>query len=209
VARVPAAKKASPLRLVLDWDGTVTERDTLVMLLETFGRPLPDGTGSFREVMEAELATLRLTLPQAVAWLLEHVRVRPGFHALARARRPLIVSSSFEETIQPILEREGLELEVRANRVDAGADGWHVRWRDESVCSECGDACKRGSLPEPPFAYVGDGWSDHCPALAAERVFARDGLARYLEARGVPFEPFADLRDVAAALDAAEEVERR
>ena len=39
------------MRLVLDWDGTATERDTLVMLLEEFGRPLPDGAGSFRDVM--------------------------------------------------------------------------------------------------------------------------------------------------------------
>ena len=50
----------------------------------------------------------------------------------------------------------------------------------------CGDACKRSGLPEPPFVYVGDGYSDHCPALAAERIFASDGLARYLYERAVP-----------------------
>jgi 2-hydroxy-3-keto-5-methylthiopentenyl-1-phosphate phosphatase len=188
------------LRLVLDWDGTVTERDTLVMLLERFGRPLPDGAGSFREVMEAEMATLRLPLDDAVAWLVEHVRLRRGFHELASEHRPLVVSSSFEETILPVLEREGIELDVAANRVDARPDGWRVLWRDDGVCPECGDVCKRGSLPEAPFAYAGDGWSDHCPALAAERVFARDGLARYLDARGLGFEPFDDLVDIRLAL---------
>jgi 2-hydroxy-3-keto-5-methylthiopentenyl-1-phosphate phosphatase len=170
------------------------------MLLEEFGRPVPDGDGSFREVMEREMASLRLPLEDAVDWLLEHARVRPGFHELARAHRPLIVSSSFEETIGPILDREGVELEVVANRVDTRPDGWRVLWRDASTCPECGDVCKRGALPEPPFAYAGDGWSDHCPALAAERVFARDGLARYLRERGVPYEPFGDLSDIARAL---------
>jgi 2-hydroxy-3-keto-5-methylthiopentenyl-1-phosphate phosphatase len=170
------------------------------MLLEEFGRPLEDGTGSFREVMEAELATLRLPLEDAVAWLLEHVRVRAGFHELVAAHRPLVVSSSFEETIRPILEREGVRVPLVANRVDVRPDGWRVLWRDAGTCPECGDVCKRGALPEPPFAYAGDGWSDHCPALAAERVFARDGLARYLDERGVPYEPFGDLSDIARAL---------
>jgi 2-hydroxy-3-keto-5-methylthiopentenyl-1-phosphate phosphatase len=170
------------------------------MLLEEFGRPLPDGAGSYRDVMEAEMATLRLPLEEAVAWLLEHVRVRRGFHELAHSFGPLVVSSSFEETIRPVLEREGVSLDVAANRVEARPDGWRVLWRDDGVCPECGDVCKRSSLPEPPFAYVGDGWSDHCPALAAERIFARDGLARYLRGRGVPHERFDDLEDVAQAL---------
>lgn len=187
-------------RLVLDWDGTCTERDTLDLLLREFGRELPEGRASFRETMEAEMASLTLPLEDAVAWLVEHARVRPGFHELARAHRPLIVSSSFEETIRPVLEREGVKLEVVANRVDARPDGWRVLWRDDVPCPECGDACKRSALPPAPFAYAGDGWSDHCAALAAERVFARDGLAAYLRDEGVPFEPFGDLRDVARAL---------
>jgi 2-hydroxy-3-keto-5-methylthiopentenyl-1-phosphate phosphatase len=47
---------------------------------------------------------------------------------------------------------------------------------------------------------VGDGTSDRCAAQAAERIFARGTLARYLEERGVAFEPFDDLLDVVAAL---------
>jgi 2-hydroxy-3-keto-5-methylthiopentenyl-1-phosphate phosphatase len=50
--------------------------------------------------------------------------------------------------------------------------------------------------------YVGDGISDRCASLAAERVFARSGLAQYLTAQGVPFEPFEDLNDVREALEA-------
>jgi len=178
----------------------VTERDTLDLLLREFGRELPEHSASFREVMEREMASLELPLEEAVAWLLENARVRPGFHELATTHRPLIVSSSFEETIRPILERECVDLEVVANRVDARPDGWRVLWRDDAVCAECGDVCKRSALPEPPFAYAGDGWSDHCAALAAARVFARDGLARHLERQGVPYERFEDLHDVARAL---------
>jgi 2-hydroxy-3-keto-5-methylthiopentenyl-1-phosphate phosphatase len=48
--------------------------------------------------------------------------------------------------------------------------------------------------------YVGDGYSDRCAAEDADRVFARRGLAAYLEERGVPFEPFEDFFEIAARL---------
>jgi 2-hydroxy-3-keto-5-methylthiopentenyl-1-phosphate phosphatase len=89
---------------------------------------------------------------------------------------------------------------VLANRVEARADGWLVRFRDEISCATCGEPCKRGSLAGEPYVYVGDGYSDRCAALAAERVFARDALAVYLDEHGVEYAPFDDLRDVAAAL---------
>ena len=74
-------------------------------------------------------------------------------------------------------------------------------WRDEAVCAVCGEACKRATLPAGGgIVYVGDGYSDRCAALAAERVFATNGLADYLAEHGAAYERFDDLRDVAAAL---------
>ena len=195
--------------LILDWDGTVTVRDTLWMLLERFGDRevfdrLERGLGtthSHQEVMELEFATVRAPLAEAVDFVLAEAQIRPGFAALAERFRPLILSSGFHETIEPVLAREGVSLEVVANRLDPRPDGWRVLWADDAPCPECGDICKRRSLPAGrPLAYVGDGYSDRCAALAADRIFARGGLAEYLEAEGVPFERFETFDDVAAAL---------
>ena len=72
-----------------------------------------------------------------------------------------------------------------------------------SVCPVCGQACKRRTLPaEGPIVYVGDGYSDRCAALAADRVFATRGLAQYLDELGVAYEPFDDLHDVTRGLEA-------
>ena len=49
-------------------------------------------------------------------------------------------------------------------------------------------------------AGLGDGWSDRCASLAADRVFARTGLADYLHDQGVPYEPYETFFDVAAAM---------
>jgi len=116
-----------------------------------------------------------------------------------------VISAGFHELIEPVLEREGVELEVLANRVDARPDGWRVRFRDEAACLTCGEPCKRGSLAGTPYVYVGDGYSDRCAALAADRVFARDALAAYLDSERVAYDPFDELTDVALPLSAAVE----
>ena len=80
------------MRLVLDWDGTCTVRDTLWMTLETFGdraifaqveAALQAGTMSYREIMEAEMATVTAPLDEVNAFLRREARVRPGLHELA------------------------------------------------------------------------------------------------------------------------------
>ena len=195
-------------RLVLDWDGTCTEIDGLHLILEQFGdRAVYNrvegelGNGlTLHEVIEAEFATVTLPLDQAVAWVRENVTLRAGFHELAERQQPVIVSSGFRELIEPVLAREGVELEVVANGLDPSPHGWRPVWRDEEICATCGEACKRRSLAGVPYVFVGDGYSDRCAALAATRVFARDGLARWLDAQGVAYGPFDDLRDVLVAL---------
>jgi 2-hydroxy-3-keto-5-methylthiopentenyl-1-phosphate phosphatase len=192
------------LQLFVDWDGTITVQDSLVQVIHAFGDPailaeLEPRVGidlTLHEEIALEFAAITTPLDEVVDWVLEHVQVRPGLAELAELR-PTIVSAGFRQLIEPVLEREGIELDVLANEVEARPEGWVVSFRDEAVCATCGEPCKRGGLAGEPYVYVGDGYSDRCAALAAERVFARDSLAAYLRDRGAPFEEFDDLRDVA------------
>jgi len=234
-----------PLRIVLDWDGTVTEQDTLHLVLERFGdleiyRRVEAQLGrtlTLNEVIEQEFETVTAPLEEVVPWLLEHARIRPGFAELARAHRPLVVSSGFHELIEPVLEREGLldAVELRANSVEPRPDGWRAHFRVAGRCEACGEPCKRRDVeelkrvdrsfqtdaraePTRPGAgtasgasgrdlpsgvevvYAGDGHSDLCASLAADRVFATDGLARWLDEHGVPYRPLTDFHALAAEL---------
>jgi len=199
------------MRLVLDWDGTVTERDTLDLVLEEFGEAqvyegaeaeLEAGRMTLNEVIAAEFAAVTAPLDEVVAHVLDHARVRPGFAELARSWHPLVVSSGFRELIEPVLEREGVlqAVELRANSVEARPDGWRVDFRVAETCDECGEACKRADLPDGDAVYAGDGHSDYCAALAAGRVYATGSLARYLERRGVAFTPLTDFYRLASEL---------
>ena len=197
------------MQVVVDWDGTVTEVDGLHLVLLEFGDEKIFDEAERRlgreltlnEVIALEFESVHAPLEEVVDWVRANVRVRAGFAELASELRPLIVSSGFRELIEPVLEREGIDLPVVANRVDPRPDGWRVEFRDAEQCDVCGEPCKRSDVAGyEGFVYVGDGFSDRCVALAASRVFARDGLAEYLTSRGVPFESFEDFHDVARAL---------
>jgi 2-hydroxy-3-keto-5-methylthiopentenyl-1-phosphate phosphatase len=206
--------------LVVDFDGTVTEHDLLDEIAKTFGdekvyREVDEGLDeqrlSLHEVIRREFAPVRAPLDEVVAWVLERARVRPGFHELVEQAREqgwglVVVSSGFHELIEPVLAREGLgHVRLVANSVDPDPSGWRIRFRDEAACGTCGEPCKRATVAglgaRGEVVYVGDGYSDRCAAELADRVFARRGLARYLDDRGVPYEPFEDFFDVARSLN--------
>jgi 2-hydroxy-3-keto-5-methylthiopentenyl-1-phosphate phosphatase len=205
------------VRLVLDWDGTVTERDTLALVIEWFGDAatyhrngqLMGRSLTHDQALASSFATVRANLPEVVDRLLGDVRIRPGFRALVERHRPLVISSGFHELIEPFLAREGVDVELLANRLDARREGWQVRFRDRAVCPACGEPCKRSSLPPGDVAYAGDGYSDRCAALAATRVFATGALAEWLPGHDVAFERFEDFYDVLAALEAGTPDNRR
>jgi 2-hydroxy-3-keto-5-methylthiopentenyl-1-phosphate phosphatase len=205
--------------LVVDCDGTVTEQDLLDTIAQTFGdedvyREVDEGLDNdsltLHEVIRREFEPVRTPLEQVREWVLENVRVRPGFHevvALANERgwRFVIVSSGFRELIEPVLEREGIAgVEVLSNTVNPDPEGWKVQFRVSEVCEVCGQPCKRSTAAAvadgTELVYVGDGYSDRCAAESADLVFARRGLASYLEERGVPFERFEDFNSIARRL---------
>jgi 2-hydroxy-3-keto-5-methylthiopentenyl-1-phosphate phosphatase len=196
--------------LVVDWDGTITERDSLLMVLEQFGNweesqrlgeQLFAGKITLREEIERQFATVTAPLDEVVDWVVENVRVRPGLPELA-ALHPIVVSSGFHELIDPVLARESVTVDLHANHVEARPDGWRPIWRELPVCAVCGQPCKRADLPaDGQVVYVGDGYSDRCAALAADRIFARRGLAAYLDEQGIAYERFEDLHDIVTALE--------
>jgi 2-hydroxy-3-keto-5-methylthiopentenyl-1-phosphate phosphatase len=204
--------------IVIDFDGTITERDTLELIVHAFGDPevrrfteaeLGERL-TLREVIARQYASVRSPLSEVVDWALATVRFRPGFPELVnlaqeRSWRLGVVSSGVREVIEPLLAREGLaELEVLSNSVEPDLSGWRVRFRSETPCEVCGEPCKRGAVRAladgAPVIYIGDGYSDGCAAEAADLVFARRRLVSYLEERGQEFERFDDFFQVVEVL---------
>jgi len=199
------------MQVILDWDGTATVDDTLIVALREFGdwqvyldaaAALRRGEITLHEEIRRDAESIKTPLEDVQAWLVENLELRPGFHELVERFPTTIVSSNFRQLIEPILEREHIDLEVRANEVEWHPEGWRARFTTGEACGTCGEPCKRAAMPAAngTIVYVGDGYSDRCAAQLADRIFARAGLARYLDEQAVRYEAYEDLHQVVAAL---------
>ena len=180
--------------IVVDFDGTITERDTLDEMCRIYA---PEAWAA----AEGDLQQRTMTLREVIA-----AEIRAGFADFVRAAeeagdRIVIVSSGFESVIRPVLERAGLgHLEVVAHDVRFTPDGGVVDFRHGKPCPVCGEECKRSVVDAMrdgrEVAYVGDGYSDRCASKAADIRFARRALAQHLDREGVDYIRFDDFTTV-------------
>ncbi len=206
--------------IACDFDGTITQRDTLHLIVEEYGTRglwetieprLRSGEVTLEDAMQEEFATVRATPEEVVALVLRDAGIRPGLADLVRwaraeGHRFIVFSSGFRTVIRAALEHWGLgDLEVVSHDALFTAQGCTLVWSDRGeTCAECGRRCKRhdlrGRLRGERLVYIGDGISDRCGAGMADLVFARAHLARDLSAASVPFVPFDDFVQVREAL---------
>ena len=202
--------------IVVDFDGTITERDTLDEMCRIYAPEqwaaaegdLQQRTMTLREVIAAEFAPIKGDHDTIVSETVDRAQIRAGFADFVQAAeragdRIVVVSSGFVSVIRPVLEREGLgHLEVIAHDVRFTPDGGVVDFRHGEPCPVCGEECKRSVVDAMrdgrEVAYVGDGYSDRCAAQAADIRFARRTLAQHLDREGVGyiwFDDFATVKD--------------
>lgn len=207
--------------VVVDFDGTVTERAVSYMLLERFGRPgwrdldkaYAAGELNAREVIARQFSMVDATDQEVADFARQHVQLREGFTEFVSHLRGLgypvaIASEGLDIYIDPVLEENGVEyVNVFYNEATRGADGRLVpRYpHPDMECEECGN-CKSGLVKALQadgnyVVFIGNGRTDLCPARYANIVFARDGLARNLQEEGRPYILFEDFHDILEAWD--------
>jgi len=209
------------MRIICDFDGTVSHRDTTDFVLERLADPgwrtLEDDWVAARisaaECMRGQIALIGGG-QDALDALLDTVELDPGFTAFvdwcdAHGLPVSIASDGVDYFIGRILRRHGLEgLEVVANQLAGEPGDWRLEqpWARRG-CAAGSGVCKCEVAGPPPGAcapqtlvYVGDGRSDFCVSARADILFAKGALADYAAARGQPFHPFDTFHDVTAAL---------
>src|SRR5262245_38267585 len=197
-----------------DFDGTITETDTLVFLatrlgggermVETIGRLIGDGTLSLRDGIAAEMRSIRKPFIEAERLLREEVRTDPGFAPLARwlaeKKIPLtILSAGFHQIIDLFISRDEFpDLEILANQLRPNEEiGWQCEFRDgtdwgHDKALSLKEARRRGEY----VIFIGDGLSDRAAAEAADEVFAKHSLAEYCRKRRINCHEYQTLNDV-------------
>ena len=212
-----------PLLIACDFDGTITRRDTLHVVMEAFGpRGLWEtieprmraGEMTVEQAMQEEFAAVHASIDEVREVVLAAAPLRAGFPALVAWARDhghelVIMSAGFRSIIDIVFEVAAIEgLEIVSNDAHFSAQGCEIVWSlPGGPCARCGRSCKRHALSTRregrPAVYIGDGISDRCPSLDADIVFARDGLADFLDEQGRSYERFDDFFDVRRSLDLA------
>ena len=198
------------LRIFTDFDGTISQTDSLVWLLDRYIGPswleieerVENGSLSEEEGLRAEVSLLKAPLAQARDLVLAHVPLDPsfaGFASYCRSRDwPLeIISGGLAPLIRALLARAGLaDLPLACNDLAFDEDGhWRVvpasSPRINELCNHCKShwlvAAKRAG---ERIVYIGDGTTDRCPAGHADLLFAKGGLREWCARRSLPHQPF-------------------
>jgi 2-hydroxy-3-keto-5-methylthiopentenyl-1-phosphate phosphatase len=211
-------KKNTPVALVLDFDGTLTEVDVVDAILENFATSKSwmtleeawrKGQISSRECLTKQLQTVKVT-PDQLDDYLRGISLDKGWPDLrffleTHHLPHVVLSDGFDILIEKILRNKGLALPFVANELKWEKGRLSANYPHENPsCSRCGH-CKRVSISKSRknvqhIVFVGDGLSDVCALDVVDTVFAKGSLAQSCRKKKIPFIEFKHLDDVAKAL---------
>jgi len=196
----------------IDFDGTITKQDVCSAMVTKFAKEgwekinlqWEEGTLSTEECAQLTLELMDVE-PEQLDVFFEKTEIDNTFiEFVAWAEHqeyPVsILSDGYDNYIKKVLTRYGLEIPYYANHLEY-EQGWRIKClHGDKDCQKCG-VCKTELMQElvqPGYIsiYIGDGYSDICPAEYADIVFAKDSLARLCREKGIPFHPYEDFCDI-------------
>lgn len=212
--------KGENIRIFVDFDGTVTQKDVGNGIFDRFLRPDLLKQGWHEEIIRDWKAG-RITSRECLSLECEYsvvtekelneeldtYAITPGFIALSQYCRkheiPLVIlSDGLDYYIEYILEKNGLsDIEYRANHMYFSNGSLGVEFPfSEKGCGKCGN-CKRWHIDTlnhngDSVIYVGDGYSDRYAIRSADVIFARSDLTEFCIKENLKYIPYDDFYDV-------------
>ena len=210
--------------LFLDFDGTISRRDAVDAILETYADPQwltleaewRAGRIGSRVCLSSQMALVRAPR-QHVEALLDEIEIDEGLAKLlqlcqAHSVPVQIISDGFDYCISRILARVGYEVGSLIRGVCAAhLELQDHHWRTEFPffhqscahgCATCKPAVMRLlNSTNAPAVFVGDGLSDRYAVESADLVFAKTELADYCRDNSIAHTPYRNLGEVAIQLD--------
>ncbi len=230
---LPRSFRSSPrmaVRVYVDFDGTITKEDVGNAFFLRFGgegcsttvREYREGRIAAQECFRRETASIgELELSAAKAFLdtqdIDESFVPFVRYCKERSFPVTIVSDGLDYYIRHILARHDLgSLDFFSNVLTlepSRRTGWaavniEFPFADEE-CDRCA-CCKRNilltrSAEQDVIVFVGEGYSDRCPARFADIVFARDELQTFCQRENISYYLYSSFRDVVARLEILQE----
>ena len=193
------------IHIITDFDGTITNRDTLEALLNRFGTPewraiedrLEQNLLTVDDAFRQQMALMDVSLDDALSMISKTIRVdntviQCAKNVRAAGGRFSIISAGFHEVISGMLNGKMPEgIGIHANHLEVKNNRWNVIPSSTPKIKGLCTHCKRYWVEQAKtggdyVVYVGDGYTDRCPAEAADRVYARGSLLDHRLKQGLP-----------------------
>lgn len=203
------------VKVFCDFDGTITKNDVGDLFFETFGdkdyyyllvEKWRDYEISSREMWEKIAERVKVENDEARKLILSQ-EIDPYFVDFVKWAREngieiFILSDGFDFYIKQILDKYGLSgIKFFSNKlwIEDGKVRLDFPYMD-SLCRICGN-CKRNHMltlsgDDEIIVYIGDGYSDRCPAEYADIVFGKKNLLKFCREKNIPVYEFESFRDV-------------
>jgi 2,3-diketo-5-methylthio-1-phosphopentane phosphatase len=197
----------------IDFDGTISREDVCYKMVKTFAAHGWEELNSLWEkgvlsTVDCARRTLQLMSVdnRELQAFFDEMGIDESFAGFVKWIKskafPLyILSDGYDNYIEILLKKKRLQLPVYANHLEYQQEGWQIQTPHlNEECQKCG-VCKSGIIKrlisqENISVYVGDGYSDLCPAGICDIVFAKDRLAEYCEETGIKYFAFDDFNDI-------------
>jgi 2,3-diketo-5-methylthio-1-phosphopentane phosphatase len=214
------------IRVFVDFDGTITRDDVGDSLFETFGGAA--ATGAVRQYIDGSMSAVDCFRKECAACgdvdknrldaFLDSREIDRTFISFFdfcrdKAMECTILSDGMDYYIERILKRNGIAyVPFFANHLGLQSDdgGTHVRFEPsfphtDEVCDRCA-SCKRNHMlriagDDDIIVYVGEGYSDRCPARFADVVFAKDALLNYCRRENISCFEYSSFGDIQHRLE--------
>lgn len=198
---------------VVDFDGTITVKDVGFSIIQKFAG---DGWKEIgdrwikKEIGTSECGQKQWDLiknnDEEIKEFASKFEINPGFKEFVdimkkNSYKLVITSDGYDIYIKEILKRNGLEdLELSCNSAVYDR-GWKLSFLNkDKQCELCGN-CKKKVVEKLKAEgyevyYVGDGHSDRCACVYADKIFAKSFLKQHCEEENIPYYDFNTFYDV-------------
>lgn len=206
-----------------DFDGTITERDVILTIMERFAPPewveiknkiLYERTITLKDGVEKLFSLIESNKKNKITdFIKEKVKLRGGFEDfLSFCEKEKIefnvLSGGLDFHIEPVLGKFRNKLKIFCNKANFNSKNIKINYEylpeDCSLCGDCG-FCKIEVIekyPKEKFTriLIGDSLTDLAASKIADMVFARGDLIKYLEQEKISYIPFQTFYEVKGQL---------
>ena len=216
-------------KIFVDFDGTITTQDIGEAMFLKFGDPIRaneiiedwiEQKINARESWQLLCNTVKNFEIKQFEKFLNDMKIDSTFkifneYCLSNSFEMRILSDGLDLYIERIMNREDLDdIEVFSNKLLFGSNNELIPVfpHTDSECNRCAN-CKRNhilnfSSEDEYSVYIGDGWSDVCPAQYCDFIFAKNSLLKYCESNRITYFPYNNFNDVIIKLDQLKQKKR-